>query len=534
MYFSACEGVALEELSGRRLHHWVARMTQVVTKKVAVIGAGISGVSAAAHLLKHDLEVVVFERSGIAGGVWHFDKRTALDPSSYPNQIPSRGDYEPVPELAYSTPPPEHEEDDELDIIHAPPGPCYAGLKNNVSTREMKVSLGSWPPGTEDFTTQNILEEYIQGIAEEHGVNAVTQYHTRVEEVRKQQDRWVVRTTTLRKDSSSGRRLMERRWKFDAVVVASGHYHMPRIPEYPGLSDWKRAYPDRVWHSKRYRNPQVFKGQNVLLVGAGVSAADIAKESVGVANHIYQSARGGLFDLPASFLPQGASRVGGIKSFELEASADGLEEDSHPIPGKVILDDGQILSKIHTVVLCTGYITSYPFLRQFHRDDIAVSQADKTVLVTGEGNMNHNLHKDIFYIEDPSLIFIGAPYHIATFSLFEFQGQMAARVLSGKAELPSLDEMRREYAKRVKTKGRGREFHSLKAPGAEEGYVKDLVEWANADAERLGIAEKMVGHTPEWHEGKKDRDARIKLIFGKKEATVSPIELAGDAGIEST
>ncbi|KAJ9616523.1 hypothetical protein H2200_000242 [Cladophialophora chaetospira] len=524
-------------------------MPEVAAKTVAVIGAGISGVCAAAHLIRHGLEVVVFERSGIAGGVWHFDKRTALDPSSYPNEIPSRGDYEPVPELAYSTPPPEHEDDEDLEITHAPPGPCYAGLKNNVSTREMKVSLGSWPPGTEDFTTQNVLEEYIQGIAEEHGVNAVTQYYTRVEEVRKQQDRWIVRTTTLQKGSSSGRRLAERRWTLDAVVVASGHYHMPRIPDYPGLSEWKRAYPDRVWHSKRYRNPQVFKDQNVLLVGAGVSAADIAKESVGIAKHIYQSARGGLFDLPASFLPEGASRVGAIKSFELGARAGDAQGDSAPIPGQVILEDGEVLFDIHAVILCTGYITSYPFLPQFHRDDISVGEADETVLVTAEGNMNHNLHKDMFYIEDPSLIFIGAPYHIATFSLFEFQGQAAARVLSGKAQLPSYDEMRREYNDKVKNKGLGREFHSLKASGAEEGYVKDLVDWVNADAERLGIDDKMVGHTPEWHLAKKDREARIKLIFGNKNSTDSPghekktgsvdaieapVELAGEAGVEST
>jgi cation diffusion facilitator CzcD-associated flavoprotein CzcO len=37
---------------------------------VAVIGAGISGIVAAAHLKKEGLDVVVFERSSAAGGVW--------------------------------------------------------------------------------------------------------------------------------------------------------------------------------------------------------------------------------------------------------------------------------------------------------------------------------------------------------------------------------------------------------------------------------------------------------------------------------
>ena len=37
---------------------------------VAVIGAGISGVVAAAHLKKKGLQVAVFERNHDSGGVW--------------------------------------------------------------------------------------------------------------------------------------------------------------------------------------------------------------------------------------------------------------------------------------------------------------------------------------------------------------------------------------------------------------------------------------------------------------------------------
>jgi len=40
------------------------------SKRVAVIGAGISGVVAAAHLKKEGLDVTVFERSSAAGGIW--------------------------------------------------------------------------------------------------------------------------------------------------------------------------------------------------------------------------------------------------------------------------------------------------------------------------------------------------------------------------------------------------------------------------------------------------------------------------------
>lgn len=39
-------------------------------RRVAVIGAGISGVLSAAHLIAAGIEVVVFERNDAPGGVW--------------------------------------------------------------------------------------------------------------------------------------------------------------------------------------------------------------------------------------------------------------------------------------------------------------------------------------------------------------------------------------------------------------------------------------------------------------------------------
>jgi ACS family pantothenate transporter-like MFS transporter len=45
-------------------------MSRTGSKRVVVVGAGISGVVAAAHLKKEGLDVTVFERSNAAGGVW--------------------------------------------------------------------------------------------------------------------------------------------------------------------------------------------------------------------------------------------------------------------------------------------------------------------------------------------------------------------------------------------------------------------------------------------------------------------------------
>lgn len=52
--------------------------------------------------------------------------------------------------------------------------------------------------------------------------------------------------------------------EFDAVVVASGHYHACRVPDIPGLKEWKTTWPSKVLHSKSYRVPDLFKDQAYL------------------------------------------------------------------------------------------------------------------------------------------------------------------------------------------------------------------------------------------------------------------------------
>jgi NADPH-dependent 2,4-dienoyl-CoA reductase/sulfur reductase-like enzyme len=47
-------------------------------KRVAVIGAGVSGLASARHLKAAGLEVVVYERSSVSGGVWFVQVTTAL------------------------------------------------------------------------------------------------------------------------------------------------------------------------------------------------------------------------------------------------------------------------------------------------------------------------------------------------------------------------------------------------------------------------------------------------------------------------
>lgn len=48
-------------------------MTEAPLKvqKVAVVGAGVSGISTAIHLKRAGLDVTVYERSAHVGGIWY-------------------------------------------------------------------------------------------------------------------------------------------------------------------------------------------------------------------------------------------------------------------------------------------------------------------------------------------------------------------------------------------------------------------------------------------------------------------------------
>lgn len=210
------------------------------------------------------------------------------------------------------------------------------------------------------------------------------------------------------------------------MVVASGHYHACNIPDIPGLSEVKRTFPESVRHSKLYRSAHKFEGQRVLLIGGGISSLDIAKDLSTVARQVIQSTRGGAYDLPAHLLPDNAVRVGPIRSFHLvDEEWDSLRPSTFREHGSVTLADGRNICHIDQIIVCTGYHVSFPYMRQYHADGIRSDEANATVLVT-DGQQTHNLHKDIFYIPDPTLTFIGVPYHVATFSALEFQASVSS------------------------------------------------------------------------------------------------------------
>ena len=82
-------------------------------------------------------------------------------------------------------------------------------------------------------------------------------------------------------------------WWARHVISATGTWWRPYLPYYPGRGD----YQGRQLHTAQYRTPDDFRGQRVVVVGAGNSAAQITADLNSQATTIWTTLR------PPRFLP---------------------------------------------------------------------------------------------------------------------------------------------------------------------------------------------------------------------------------------
>jgi thioredoxin reductase len=230
---------------------------------------------------------------------------------------------------------------------------------------------------------------------------------------------------------------------YDAVVVCNGHYSKPFKPEIAGVS----VFPGRVWHSHTYREPSVFEGQRVLVLGAAASGVDICREIATTANAVYISHRT-FASKAGDHFPNNANTAGvdtagtpivmcpqlrelgsdGSATFEAVSSdaqnVDGAFHGGAAVP---------TLADIDTVLLCTGYEYHFEFLR-------GASFNGSPVLGDCTGETHHHgscvtpLAWHLFHSHIPNLSFVGLPFKVVPFRLFEYQAELVARVL--KADVP--------------------------------------------------------------------------------------------------
>jgi hypothetical protein len=156
------------------------------------------------------------------------------------------------------------------------------------------------------------------------------------------------------------------------------------------------------------------------VVGASVSAADIAVDLIGIAH-------GPIFAVIKGHNANGYFGDEAFKHPRISAKPSISHIDSSNGKRTVSFVDGTSVTDIDEIIFGTGYSWSLPFLPN----------------VEVRNNRVPNLYLHVVYQNDPTLLFVGAVAAGLTFKIFEWQAVLAARNLSGRAKLPPIQEQQK-------------------------------------------------------------------------------------------
>ncbi|WP_189350334.1 NAD(P)/FAD-dependent oxidoreductase [Mesorhizobium sp. M1E.F.Ca.ET.045.02.1.1] len=379
-------------------------------KRIAVIGAGPSGLAqlrafaSAAQKGAEIPEIVCFEKQKDWGGLWNYTWRTGLDEFGEP--------------------------------VH---GSMYRYLWTNGPKEGLEFAdysfeehfgkqIASYPP-------RAVLFDYIEGRVKKAGVrpwirfSTVVRYVTWSPETRK----FTVRVHDLPKDRSYSE-------EFDHVVVASGHFSTPNVPEFPGFD----TFNGRILHAHDFRDAREFIGQDILIVGTSYSAEDIGSQcwkygckSVTVSHRTEPMG----FKWPPNWkeVPLLTKVEGNIATFK----------------------DGSTAT-VNAIILCTGYKHHFPFMP----DDLRLRTANR--LATAD------LYKGVVYVHNPTLFYLGMQDQWYTFNMFDAQAWWVRDAILGRIKVPaSKNELIADVEKRVAAEDAGED--SYDAIRYQGDYVKELI-----------------------------------------------------------
>lgn len=378
--------------------------------RVCVIGAGSSGIAASKVLDERGISFDCFEKSSVLGGLWVFGH----------------------------------------DAGH---NAAYRSLHINTSKEVMEFSDYPMPDDFSDYPSHWQIADYFQDYIDHFGFRDKIRLNTEVTRCERRPDGvWDV-------ELGSGERL-----EYDALVVANGHHWNPRWPEpaFPGEFDGVQL------HAHDYEDNSALVGKNVIVVGMGNSAMDIAVEASQVAKSVYLSARRGVHVVPKyafgqpfdhlepkvplpwpvkRLLLRGMLRVstGNVEDYGLPrpdhrpgeahptVSSDILSRVGHgfvkPVSNikqlcgdKVELTDGTVVDA-DVIVYCTGYKVTFPF---FDEQFIAAPNNDLP------------LFRRVFKPDIPNVFFVGLLQPLgAIMPLAEVQSKLIGAYLQGEYALPA-------------------------------------------------------------------------------------------------
>ncbi|MBL0172511.1 MAG: NAD(P)-binding domain-containing protein [Gemmatimonadaceae bacterium] len=321
--------------------------------RIAVIGAGPSGITAVKNLLDAGFRnIVCYDRNEAVGGNWLYH------PGSSHSSV--------------------------FETTHI--------ISSKSLSQYHDFPMPSWYP---DYPSHTQLAAYFQSYARHFGLEQFVRFGTEVHQAEPTAEgSWqltvecegVVETSVC-----------------DALVVANGHHWRPRAPTYPG------SFTGTILHSHDFKRAAPFAGQRVLVIGGGNSACDVAVETSRVSAHTDLSWRRGYWIVPkflfgqpsdivgaqSRFLPRAVrSRInaGLLRLLQGPNSRYGLQEPdhafgaTHPTVNSELLYalrhghigprpdiarfDGRVVhftdgssAEYDVIIACTGYWISHPFFR---------------------------------------------------------------------------------------------------------------------------------------------------------------------------
>ncbi len=378
--------------------------------RIAIIGAGCSGLTAIKNLVEAGLtDIVCYEKNDQIGGNW---------------------------------------------VYTAMPGHSSVNEATHIISSKVMSQLSGFPMPDDypDYPSHRQILAYFQAYARHFQLDRYIRLNTTVLHAEKiVNERW-----RLHLDDGTQR-------EFDYLLVANGHHSVPRHP------DWKNCFTGKYLHAHDYKTSQGLEGKHILVVGAGNSGCDCAVESSRVAMRVDMSLRSPQYIIPKfimgnptdvfaaaiHWLPQGVQnwlqkislrlQIGRYRDYALP-EPDFSPTQAHPTINSALFDrirhgkvhprpaiasvTGQTIhfadgstSEYDVIIAATGYKISFPFF------DRAFLNWEETIEVP--------LFMRIFHPDHPSLFFIGLIQpQGCIWPLTDLQSRLLGQLLINKIKLP--------------------------------------------------------------------------------------------------
>jgi dimethylaniline monooxygenase (N-oxide forming) len=388
-------------------------------KQVCIIGAGSSGITAAKALKEKGISFDCYEKGSNIGGNWRFNNDNGMSSA-------------------------------------------YRTLHINTNREIMAYSDFPMPDNYPMFPHHSNIIEYFENYVDHFNLRDNISFNTAVVDV-------------IQNADGTYKVSLDNRQTFDYkyVIVANGHHWNPRFPS-PAFNG---EFTGDIIHSHYYKEAEQIQNKDVLVVGIGNSAVDIACEAARLhTGKVVISSRSGayitpnwIWSIPFDSLanPITAKFPLWLQRFFLNTTlwlARGKQEDyGVPKPNRPVLSEHPTLSQdllnlsgrglikfkpnikefrgktvvfeddteqdFDIIIYATGYKVTFPFLKHYAQFDV-------------EESNDIRLYKKVIHPDYKNLFFVALIQPLgAIMPLAEIQSKWIAKIIAGESKIPSKELM---------------------------------------------------------------------------------------------